>query len=313
MTSESSLLAIKVRGGLWHLSTLCWIFAITDRSFAFFADAALSASESVQFVLMLSLCLTWSYLKPANLDADNSIAENISTLKYYKIDSGAPQHEDYRHKAEARMLQLEKYHLINQEYVLPFPYLCQVYHLLNVKHLESVHSFSLNNLKVTDVSQFEPTESGGVIKFQTVLSSSINALKVWRQSTVEAELTLHTPYMIELNIPAYSGKRIAIIFNILPLSNQDHKLFIDIYSNLILPRPILQGLLHFASGLTLLEDLPYLHRLAKSNIQHSGKIGKSKHKMLQLFNRFVELYGSSLQEPPSIGAIKLQPLSGSSS
>jgi hypothetical protein len=310
MTSESSLLAIKIRGGLWHVSTLCWTFAIVDRSSAFLADGALSATESVQLLLMLLLCLTWSYLKPANLDANGSVAENISTLKYYKIDSGAPQHEDYRHKAEARMLQLEKHHLINQEYVLPFPYLCQIYHLLNVKHLESVHSFSLNNLKVTDVSQFEPTESGGVIRFQTVLSSSISALKVWRQSTVEAELTLHTPYMIELNIPAYSDKRIAIIFNILPLSNQDHKLFIDIYSNLILPRPILQALLHFASSLTLLEDLPYLHRLAKSNIQHSGKIGKSNHKMLQLFNRFIELYGSSLQEPPSIGAIKLQPIAG---
>jgi hypothetical protein len=312
MISESSL-ATKIRGGLWHVSTLCWIFAILDRSLAFFADGSLSAVKLMQFFMVLFLCITWSYLKPVNLESSNSIAENISTLKYYKIDSGAPQHEDYRHRAEARMLQLEKYHLINQEYVLPFPYLCQIYHLLNVKHLESVHSFSLNNLKVTDVSQFEPTESGGVIKFQTVLGSSVNALKVWRKSTVEAELTLHTPYMIELNVPAYSGKRIAIIFNILPLSNQDHKLFIDIYSNLILPRPVLQGLLHFASSLTLLEDLPYLHRLAKSNIQRSGKIGKSKHKMLQLFNRFVELYGSSLQEPPSIGAIKLQPISGSPS
>jgi hypothetical protein len=313
MTSESSLLAIKVRGGLWHLSTLCWIFAITDRSFAFFADGSLSARDLVQSLVMLSLFLTWSYLKPANLDANHSVAENISTLKYYKIDSGAPQYEDYRNKAEARMIQLERYHLINQEYTLPFPYLCQVYHLLNLKHLESVHSFSLNNLKVTDVSEFEATASGGVIKFQTVLGSSLNALKVWRQPMVEAELTLHTPYTIELSIPAYNDKRLAIIFNILPLSDREHKLFIDIYSNLILPRPILQALLHFASSLTLLEDLPYLHRLAQSNIQHSGKIGKSNHKMLQLFNRFVELYGSSLQEPPSIGAIKLQPISGSSS
>jgi hypothetical protein len=313
MTSEPSLLATKIRGGLWHVSTFCWIFAIIDRSFASFADGALSATELMQFFLVLLLWITWSYLKRVNLGSDSSIAENISTLRYYRIDSGAPQHDDYRHKAEDRMLQLEKYHLINQEYILPFPYLCQIYHLLNVKHLESVHSFSLSKLKVTGVSQFEPTATGGVIKFQTVLNSSINALKVWRQSAVEAELTLHTPYMIELNIPAYSGKRIAIIFNILPLSDQDHKLFIDIYSNLILPRPILQLLLHVASSLTLLEDLPYLHRLAKSNIQRSSKIGKSNHKTLQLFNRFVELYGSSLQEPPSIGAIKLQPLSSLSS
>ncbi len=311
MTNKSALLKTKVRVSLWHFGTIFLVAGTVERSLTFLADSALSATELIKLLLMFSLCVIWSYLKSGNLKAKNSIPENISTLKYYKIDSGAPQHEAYRRKTEARMLQMERYHLITQEYVLSIPYLCQIYHLLNLKHLESVHSFSLNHLRVIDISQFEPTASGGTIRFKTVLDSPFNLLKVLRQPTVEVDLTLHTPYTIELSIPVYGGKKVAIIFNVLPLSHREHKLFIDIYSDLIFPRPILQTLCHFASSLTLLEDLPYLHRLARSNIRSFSKIGKSNRQMLQLFNRFIELYGSSLQEPPSIGAIELRPISGS--
>lgn len=311
MTFKSPLFITKIPAIVWHFGTTLWIFGIIDQSFVALADSALSATELVKIFLMFSLCTAWSYLKSENLKSKSLIAENISTLKCYKIDSGTPQHEAYRRKTEARMLQIERYHLITQEYILPIPYICQIYHLLNLKHLESVHSFSLNHLKVTDISQFEPTASGGIIKFKTILNSSFNLLKVFRQPVVEVELTLHTPYTIELSIPVYGGKKVAIIFNILPLSHREHKLFIDIYSDLIFPRPILQTLCHFASSLTLLEDLPYLHRLARSNIRSFSKIGKSNRQMTQLFNRFIELYGSSLQEPPSIGAVELRPISGS--
>jgi hypothetical protein len=311
MISKSALLSTKIQVGLWRFGSLSLIVGMVERSVAFFADGALSMAELVQLLIIFGLCIAWRHLKPQNLDKQ-AIAENISTLKSYKTDSGAPQHEAYRHKTEARMLQIEKYHLITQEYILSIPYLCQIYHLLNLRHLESVHGFSLNHLKVTNVSQFRETASGGIIEFQTVLNSSLNLLKVLRRPIVEVKLTLHTPYTIELSIPAYRGKRIAIIFNILPLSSREHKLFIDIYSDLILPRPVLQTLFHFASSLTLLEDLPYLRKLARSNIQTSSRIGKSNHKMMQLFNRFIELYGSSLQEPPSIGGVELWPMNQSS-
>lgn len=312
VSPQVSLLLTQLRYGLWFFGIFSWTFAVTERILACLADGALSATELTPLLLVSSLCIIWIYLKPRNLQTESLIVENISTLRYYKIDSRIPQHESYRRQTEARMLQLEKYHLITQEYILPIPYLCQIYHLLNLKHLESVHSFSLNKLKVTDVNQFEATTSGGIIKFQTVLNSSVNVLKVLRQPTVEAKLTLHTPYTIELNIPAYRDKKIAVIFNVLPLGSNEHKLFIDIYSDLILPRPMLQILLHFASSLTLFEDLPYLHKLSKLNLYHSDQLSKSNHKTMQLFNRFVELYGSSLQQPPSIGAVKLRPISGSS-
>jgi hypothetical protein len=63
------------------------------------------------------------------------------------------------------MLQLRKDHIISQAYILPIPYLCQIYHLLNIKHLETVHKFSLKGLRISNVSQIETTPIGGSIKF----------------------------------------------------------------------------------------------------------------------------------------------------
>jgi hypothetical protein len=140
--------------------------------------------------------------------------------------------------------------VIGQEYILPFPYLCQIYHLLNLKHLETIHNFSLNNLKVVKVSHLQPPEIGGMVKFQTILDSPVNPLIIWRQPIVEVGLILHTPYTVELNIPAYNNKRIIVIFNVIPLSNTDHKLFIDIYSDLKWPKPLLQLVLQNARAIS---------------------------------------------------------------
>lgn len=249
----------------------------------------------------------------ANLEIDSSNIKSMSTLKYYKLSSITPPHADYLRRTEARMLQLKKYHKISQEYVLPIPYICQIYHLLNLKHLEQVHGFSLNGLKVGSVSQIEPTNIGGSVKFKTSLNNSLNILRMWRKPVVEVELTLHTPYTIELSIPLYKGRKINIIFNVLPLRNNTHKLFIDIYSDLVFPKPIMQMILHCASCLTLLEDLPYLHKLADTNLPRRVKSSRSSNRdTMQLFKRYVDLYGSSLEQPQSVGAVELRPLSASS-
>lgn len=307
---QASLLVTKLRGSLWNFGIFFWTFAIIDRSFVFFADGDLSGIELAQLILVSLLFIAWIYWKPDYLEAESLIAETVSTLKRHKLNSGTPQHEAYRHKTEARMLLLEKYHLISQEYFLPIPYLCQIYHLLNLKHLESVHGFSLNNLKVTDVGQFEETTIGGSIKFQTILDSPLNLLRLWRLPVVEVELTLHTPYTVELNIPIYNDRTIAVMFNILPLGDNVHQLFIDIYSNLAFPKPILQIFLHCASCITLFEDLPYLHKLDNGNLRRLVKSNKvSNCKTMQLFKRFVDLYGSSLEQLQAIGAVELRPVS----
>jgi hypothetical protein len=222
-------------------------------------------------------------------------AKSVSTIKYYKLDANVPPDEAHLRHSEERMLQLNTHHIISQSYVLPIPYICQIYHLLNLKHLESVHNFSLKGLKIGNIGQLEKTATGGSLKFETTLNPDLNILKIWRQPVVEVELTLHTPYTIELNIPIYNSQDITIVFNILPLGDHSHKLFIDIYSAIFFPKPILQILLHCASYLTLFEDMPYLRELADSKLSHRvSKMIVSNHETMQLFKRFVDLYGCNL-------------------
>ena len=300
----------KLRKGIWIFGILYWILSIIDQGFEFFANGGLS-DTALGYLFAGSLVFTsWVYLQSiANLEPKSLETTDISALKYYKLDSVVPPHEAYLRETAIRMLQLEKHHLISQEHVLQVPYLCQIYHLLNIKHLESIHSFSLNGLKIIDVGQLEATTSGGSVKFQTVLNSPLNLLRMWRQPTVEVELILHTPYTIELSIPSYSGKNITVMFNVLPLSQNNHKLFIDIYSNVVFPKMLVQSLLHLASGLTLLEDMPYLKKLTEGKIRRSGNADKGSHPAtMQLFERFADLYGSSLEQPQSNGAVELQPI-----
>lgn len=200
---------------------------------------------------------------------------------------------------QVRMDELKDYHLIGQAYRLPFPYLCQIYHLLNLKHLEKVHSVSLNNLKVVEVSYLEATDRGGVVKFQTTLSSPLNILRIWRQKNVEAQLTLHNPYTVELGIPVYGDKVMVVLFNAVPLSETEHQFSIDIYSNLNWYKPLLKAVLHLASLITVIEDFPYLQALAQKNSQRLSRPDKTGSEMMWLFRQFVNLYGTAAKGLPA--------------
>lgn len=262
----------KLNNSLWLLGLPFWLGAIVRFATSLFPDETLCVSNLFNLAIASFCFLTWLYLDPAK----GLNGERLETLR--------------------------DQHLISQEYLLPFPYLCQIYHLLNLKHLENVHHCSLNNLKVVSVSQFKPTNSGGIIKFKTTLDSPFNLLRIWRQHFVEVELILHNPYTVELKIPVYNQKQFAIIFNVLPLGQDEHKLFIDIYSTLAWPKPLLQILLHLAASITLFEDLPYLHKLAKRNLHRlvsSNRI--SNHETMQLFKRFASLYGSQKQQAQLTG------------
>ncbi|MBW4554751.1 MAG: hypothetical protein KME59_02200 [Trichormus sp. ATA11-4-KO1] len=263
----------KLRTGVWLFGIPSWIFGITDRSWAAFADGYLSTMEVFQLLTTSFFFVSWLYLKP---EMENN------------------QDQGCLCPIQANKLALKKRHMISQEYILPFPYLCQIYHLLNLKHLETVHGLSLNNLKILNISYFQPTSIGGIIKFQTILDSPVNPLRIWRQPIVEVDLILHTPYTIELSIPVYNNKRIIVIFQTFPLTEKEHQLFIDIYSDLDWPKPLLQIVLHFASCLTLFEDLPYLRKLAEVNVERLFKLSMfSNNANMLLFKRFVELYGTS--------------------
>ncbi len=298
---EISLFVHNLRSGIWFLGLPSWLFGVTDRTFASFADGYVSTLELAQLFTASFFFLSWIYLKP-----ENSLnSSDTEILPSYEFDFAPYELELYKGIVAKRMLELHEQHMIRQEYILPFSYLCQIYHLLNLKHLETIHSFSLNNLKVVKVSNFQPTSNGGTIKFQTVLDSPINPLRIWRQPIVEVQLILHTPYTVELSIPVYNNKHITVLFNALPLSNNEHKLFIDIYSNLEWPKPILQLLLHFASSLTLFEDLPYLRKLGSRNIQGLVNLSRvSNHETMWLMRRFADLYGGKKEPAQLTGGIE---------
>ncbi|MEH1855593.1 MAG: hypothetical protein V7L11_28910 [Nostoc sp.] len=277
---EIALFIDQIKSSIWLFGIPSWLFGITDRSIAAFADGYLSPIEIFQLFTASFFFVSWLYLKPEESFNGNHLDPS--------------QYEEYLARTQANKLQLKKRHMISQEYILPFPYICQIYHLLNLKHLETVHRFSLNNLKILSISEFQTTSAGGKIIFQTILDSPANLLRIWRQPTVEVDLILHTPYTVELSIPVYNNKRIIVIFHAFPLNHSEHQLFIDIYSDLGWPKPLLQIILHFASCLTLFEDLPYLRALTEKNIERLFNLSKtSNHESALLFKRFVELYGSS--------------------
>lgn len=279
---EIALFIDQIKSSIWLFGIPSWLFGITDRSIAAFADGYLSPIEIFQLFTASFFFVSWLYLKP-----EESFNSN---------DLDPSQYQEYLARTQANKLQLKKRHMISQEYILPFPYICQIYHLLNLKHLETVHRFSLNNLKIISISEFKITSAGGRITFQTILDSPANPLRIWRQPIVEVDLILHTPYTVELSIPVYNNKRIIVIFHAFPLNHSEHQLFIDIYSDLGWPKPLLQIILHFASCLTLFEDLPYLRALTEKNIERLFNLSKtSNHESALLFKRFVELYGSSVE------------------
>ena len=277
---EIALFIDQIKNNIWLFGISSWLFGLSDRSIAAFADGYLSPTDIFQLFTAFFFFVSWLYLKPEESFNSNDLLPS--------------EYQEYLARTQANKLQVKKLHMISQEYILPFPYICQIYHLLNLKHLETVHNFSLNNLKIIQISHFQPTSTGGIIKFQTILDSPANPLKIWRQPIVEVDLILHTPYTVELSIPVYNNKRIIVIFHAFPLNDSEHQFFIDIYSDLEWPKPLLQIILHFASCLTLFEDLPYLKALADQNIGRLFNLSKApNHETALLFKRFVELYGST--------------------
>ena len=293
-SKEDSIFIARLLNGTWFTCLIFLFVALASTVLSDLSDYQFSGVERSQLLAISTIFVSWCFFKP--VENINRIYSNHSAYKLHQRTSLlASYNELYSCVTQSRMVELQNYHMISQEYIFPFPYLCQIYHLLNLKHLEEVHSFSLSNLKIIKVSNFQPTTIGGTMRFQTVLDSPLNTLRIWRQPLVEVELILHTPYTVELNIPAYNDKRIVVLFNVLPLNATEHKLFIDIYSNLSWPKPILQMLLHFASCLTVFEDLPYLRKLAEKNLDRIVRLSKvPSHDTMQLFKRFAELYGAGV-------------------
>jgi hypothetical protein len=296
----------KIRSSIWFVGVPSCLFGVTDRSFAAFADGYVSAIELVHLFTASFFFLSWLCLKPEALPDARDERGGLAMLRLYQA-TVTPEALEQLAATQARMRALQPHHLISQAYILPLPYLCQVYHLLNLKHLESVHSVSLNNLRILGVSQTQPTHAGGRVTFQTVLDSPVNVLRIWRPPVVEVDLTLHGPYTVELSIPVYGDKRITVMFNALPLTESEHQFLIDIHGDLQWFKPVLQLLLHLASCLTLFEDLPYLNAIARRPLPRLLRTGRqATQDTMWLYKRFVDLYGESLEAAPARPLLQAQ-------
>jgi len=280
---------------LWFVGVPVCLFVVIEKSIAALADDYVSYSELFRVLAIACVALVWIHIKWLWEEEDS--AEQIKNKSVYSLFSNGLSIDEHQLDAvDARMRELRQHHTIRQLHTLPFPYISQIYHLLNLKHLESVHSFSLNSLRITQVSGTQVTTTGGSIRFDTVLSSPANVLNIWRQRQVEVELKLLSPYTVELNIPVYGSKRMIVIFNVIPLESHKHQFLIDIYSDLRWPKFLLSGILHIASLLTLYEDLPYLKKLSTKNLNCLRRYAKSSSReTMWLFQRFVDLYALTAQ------------------
>ncbi|MGG6241629.1 hypothetical protein ACQ4N7_23645 [Nodosilinea sp. AN01ver1] len=270
--------------GLWLLAIPALIYGAVERAFSAFSQPTVNAHDLSYCLIGLMILMAWICI---------GLAEDKSELAEIKATE----------LVEAETLPFDSNCVAQQSYRLPFPYICQIYHLLNLKHLEDIHRFSLGNLKVIKVSQLRETKAGGQLRFKTVLDSPFNVLRLWRDPSVDVDLTIHSPHQIELKVPAYRQKFIRVLFSVIPLNSEEHYLCIQMFSDLKWPRELLKAILLLAASLTLLEDLPYLRHLAKRHPkqwtnQRSKK--KSVNPAMQLFHRYVDLYNSDRWDQPQL-------------
>lgn len=261
--------------GLWLLAIPAIVYGAVDRGLAAFAESATNVNDVSYCLIALVLLLAWVGI---------GLAENQSATAILNKDKAS---------IPAIAVPPSSDCIAQQIYRLPFPYLCQIYHLLNLKHLEDIHRFSLGNLKVIKISHFQETQMGGQIRFKTVLDSPFNVLRLWRDPSVDVDLTIHSPHQIELNVPAYGQKCIRVLFSVIPLNAEEHYLCIQMFSNLQWPRELLKAILLLAASLTLLEDLPYLRHLARRSYKQLSRRPlqtKETSQTMQLFHRYVDLY-----------------------
>lgn len=260
------------RYGLWLLGIPAIIYGAADRGVAAFSKGPVDIVNLYYCFIALAVLLSWVFI---------GIVE----------DPFDPVSEKSRKSLVITNDQRALNCIARKSYRLPFPFICQIYHLLNLKHLEEIHRFSLGNLKVLKVSHFHKTQAGGRLRFKTMLDSPLNILRLWRDPSVDVDLTIHSPHQIELKVPAYGQKSIQVLFSVIPLNQQEHQLVIHMFSDLQWPKELLRVVLLLASSLTLLEDLPYLNHLASRDLSASRIVGrKSSCQTMQLFQRYVDLY-----------------------
>ncbi|WP_017653507.1 hypothetical protein [Fortiea contorta] len=66
-SSDSKQFLGNLKNGIWLFGLSSWVFGITDRSIASFADGYLSASDITQLFTAATFFIAWLFLKPARI------------------------------------------------------------------------------------------------------------------------------------------------------------------------------------------------------------------------------------------------------
>lgn len=271
--------------GMWLLGIPAFIYGAADRGIAAFSSNPTAVTPLSHCMIALIALFIWLIFGMTTTDVEMMEGQEPEEFPYAEFEMPSEC-------------------IAEQQYRLPFSHRCQIYHLLNLKHLEDIHRFSLGNLKIAKVSHFKETQNGGRMRFKTVLDSPMNILRMWRDPSVEVDLILHTPYQIELRVPAYHQKKIHVLFSVLPIAENEHVLSVQMFSDLQWPKELLRAILIIAASLTLLEDLPYLSQLAGGKIGRSPRLAEEtiSAPAMQLFRRYVHLYGNHWENVRSLPA-----------
>ncbi|MGJ5676676.1 MAG: hypothetical protein ACR9NN_24250 [Nostochopsis sp.] len=64
--SESKEFVGYIKNGIWLFGISSWLFGITDRSIASFADGYLSVLDLMQLFTAVIFFVAWLFLKPTN-------------------------------------------------------------------------------------------------------------------------------------------------------------------------------------------------------------------------------------------------------
>ena len=65
-SSDSQQFVGNLKNGIWMFGLSSWVFGITDRSIASFADGYLSALDLMQLFTAATFFLAWLFLKPTS-------------------------------------------------------------------------------------------------------------------------------------------------------------------------------------------------------------------------------------------------------
>ncbi|MBF2017833.1 MAG: hypothetical protein IGS23_22080 [Rivularia sp. T60_A2020_040] len=299
---EVALIFSRFRSGIWLFGIPSWLFGISDRSFAAFADGYLSVMEVIQLFTASFFFASWLFLRPEDLVDNHDI---VLSGNHGNVTNFNPEPKEKYIISEE--------HFLSKQYILPGSYWTNMFHTLNPLHLNHVHKITQNGIKVTEVTQYRETEMGGILTFTSVMDQIpglitdiqkiikyipiINLLNKYidmlRRPAFTSQLILHSAYTTELYIPA-DKYYTSIVFYVHPIEQNKCELFIDFYSNLPIPKICKHILFQIITPIVVWEDKVYLLKLSQKEPEFFTKVRRKvpDNHFLRLSQRFIELYGS---------------------